>query len=302
MGPWWGRRMGLSSKVFPVSQIPRRLRNQFLRSRVGQRTAAILGRDLAPERWVFIVGCYNSGTTLLKDLLAEHPQIGALPGEGVRFTDALPRPEDFGWQRMWCRCLAEVRLEPDAQVEDRVRRIKRQWSLLYPRECPNLLEKSIANAARLPFLQAHFQPAYFVHLVRDGYAVAEGIRRKTSPGRWGNAQYRDGYPIELCAEQWAASEALVAEDSGQVERLLQVAYEEFADDALGTMRRITDFLGLEPLAEELYARRWKVHGVESPIRNMNDRSFACLSGADIEKIHQVAGEQLARHGYARPDG
>jgi hypothetical protein len=293
--------MAIRDKVFPLGQIPRRLRNQFMRTRVGQRAMEPLGRELEPERWVFVIGCYNSGTTLLKDLLAQHPRIGALPGEGVKFTDALPRPEEFGWQRLWCRCVEKVRLEPGPQQEERVRRIKRQWSILYPRGRPNLLEKSIANAARTPFLQEHFQPAYFVYMVRNGYAVAEGIRRKSTPAKWHNPLYQDRYPIEVCAEQWRESDQLVEEDRPRLERFLQVYYEEFTANPSTTARRITDFLGLEPLPEELFGRRWKVHGVESAIRNMNGQSVARLSRGEVESIYRVAGERLEKHGYRRPE-
>ena len=291
--------MGFADKVFPLGKIPRRLRDQFMRSRFGQRVAVPFGRELTPQRWIFIVGCYNSGTTLLKEMLAEHLEIGTLPGEGVRFTDALPRPEERGWNRMWCRCVEDVRLPPEGQ-EERVRRIKRQWSMVFPRGRPNLLEKSIANAARLPFLQAHFQPAHIVYLVRDGYAVAEGIRRKARPWLWENPEYSGLYPIELCAEQWRETDRLIRADLWQIDRFLPVYYEELTRDPAGALRRITDFLELAPISEEVFLRRWKVHGEEAPIRNMNDRSHAQLSAADLKAIREVAGEVLDRHQYEMP--
>ena len=33
-----------------------------------------------PERWLFVVGCYNSGTTLLLNLLAQHPSVSHMDG------------------------------------------------------------------------------------------------------------------------------------------------------------------------------------------------------------------------------
>ncbi len=275
----------------------KRLKQQCMRSRLGQACGALWGHDLQPERWIFIVGCYNSGTTLLKDLLGEHPAIGVLAGEGVKFSDALPRPEDAGWQRMWCECLSQVRLDP--RDASRARRIKRQWSMLYP-PSPNLLEKSIANAVQLPFLEAHFAPAYFIYIVRNGYAVAEGIRRKTDPGKRGNPVYRDKYPIGLCARQWAESARIVEEDRVKVERFLSLRYEDFAAEPGEQIRRITDFIGIDPLEDGLLAQRWTVHGVESSIRNMNEQSLAHLSAEDIEAIHSEAGEWLDQWGYERP--
>ncbi len=118
--------------------------------------------------------CYNSGTTLLAQILRKHPDISGLPIEGTFLTDALPQPESFGWNRMWWKCLEQVRLEPDSVSPATLRRIKRQWSVWLDWRKPNLLDKSIPNTARMPFLQAEFGPAYFVYIVRNGYAVAEG--------------------------------------------------------------------------------------------------------------------------------
>lgn len=268
-----------------------------MRSQFGQRWAARSGRVLTPERWIFVIGCYNSGTTLLKDMLAEHPHIGVLAGEGVKFSDALPRPEDFGWQRMWCECVEKMRLDPADGA--RAERIKKQWSVLYP-QGPNLLEKSIANAVQLPFLERQFAPAYFVYIVRNGYAVAEGIRRKTTPGQRGNPIYKEQYPIELCARQWAESDRIVEEDGRGVARFLRVTYEDFTADPMGVVGQITDFIGIGKLADDLFAKQWTVHGVESTIRNMNEGSFARLSAEDIEKIYAVAGERLEKNGYGSP--
>lgn len=257
----------------------------------------MLGRDLEPRRWIFVIGCYNSGTTLLSRMLARHPAISALPSEGVRLTDGLPRPEEFGWNRMWCRCFDRVRLAEDPKAAQRARRIKRQWSLLYPRRAANLLEKSVANTARIPFLEQFFQPAYFVYIIRNGYAVAEGIRRKAVPGRWRNPDYPERYPIELCAEQWRASDDLVESDRVHTERFLRVSYEELTAAPEATAGKVTDFLGLKPLPAGALLSRWRIHGVEGEIRNMNRDSIDRLSADDIAAIDRVAGDSLARNGY-----
>ena len=70
-----------------------------------QRWLAPLGRVPKPQKWVFIVGCYNSGTTLLADLMGNHPDISALPVEGVRLSDVWPLPETYAWNRMWMKCI-----------------------------------------------------------------------------------------------------------------------------------------------------------------------------------------------------
>ena len=274
-----------------------RLKAALLKQAPVRTAAAVLGRDLEPRRWIFVIGCYNSGTTLLTRMLARHPEIAALPSEGVRLTDGLPRPEDFGWNRMWCRCLDEVRLAAGAGAAQRARRVKRHWSLLYPRSAENLLEKSVANTARIPFLNRFFQPAYFVYIVRNGYAVAEGIRRKAVPGKWGNRDFGDRYPIELCAEQWRISDDFAEADRSHTERFLRISYEELTAAPEEVAGKVTDFLELEPLPAGALRSRWRIHGVEAEIRNMNRDSMSRLSTDDIAAIDRVAGAALARNGY-----
>jgi len=283
-----------------VSSLPSRVWNRLRRSRAVQRALVPFGHDLRPARWIFIIGCYNSGTTLLNAILSTHEQISGLECEGVVLTDVLPRPEEFGWTRMWCQCFDQMRLEPRAEMEERANRIKHQWSLSYPRNATNLIEKSIANTARIPFLDAYFRPAYFIYLVRDGYAVAEGIQRKAEPARWDHPIYENDYPIELCAEQWKRTDEVVRQDRGGVERFLRIHYEEFTTDPKSTIEKITDFLGVGMVDESKLQRRWDVHGYGKPIQNMNPRSYARMTAKDMEAIEKVAGPLLRAYGYDRP--
>lgn len=272
-----------------------RLRKGLLKRRLAQRLLLRFGSELTPQRWIFLVGCYNSGTTLLRELLGQHPDIAALPSEGVRLTDALPRPEDCGWQRMWCRCVDAMRLAPG--TPERAARIRRQWSLALPGDARNVLEKSIANTARMPFLQAHFQPAYIVHLVRNGYAVAEGLRRKSEPRRYGHDEFGEHYPISMCAEQWRVSLEVVDGDRATLQRFLEVRYEDLTADPGTTLRGVTDFLGLPPLPAATAEGDFHVHGVRSTIRDMNADSIGRLSTADLDAIDTEAGDALRNRGY-----
>lgn len=271
-----------------------------LQAKVTRKFVAPFGRDLNPHRWIFIIGCYNSGTSLLSNIFSRHEDVGGLPNEGMYFTDRLPYAAQFGWPRMWVRCLDRVQIEPNELDEATIRRIKRQWSIYYPRHAPNLVEKSIVNATRMPFLQAHFRPAYFIVITRNGYAVAEGIRRRVTPGRWGNHEYPDQYPIGLCAEQWRASDELIEQQRPTLDHVVEITYEQLTADPAGTMKQVTDFLGIDPFPDSLFNKKWNVRDKKEPIRNMNARSFQRLSESDLDEIESVAGERLKQHGYRRP--
>jgi len=287
------------TKYQPVHKLPVKALNRVKRTEIVRQILTPFGKELNPERWIFIVGCYNSGTTLLARILAKHPEIAALPIEGVFLTDALPYPEKYGWPRMWCQCMDKIRFMPGPGMEALAKRAKKQWSLWYPRDGNNLLEKSVANTARMLFLQEYFKPAYFIYIVRNGYAVAGGIREKADLKRWKNPRYTT-YPIELCAEQWRVTDELVEQDCKQIERFFLVKYEELTENPEQILPRITKFLGLPPLPTEVLTERWRVSGIVSSIRNMNDRSFQRLSAGDIEAITRVAKPILEKYKYEPP--
>lgn len=270
-------------------------KNYLFRAPFVQKVCAHLAPTPSMSRWVFIVGCYNSGTTLLAKLLSEHSAVSTLPGEGVAFTDSLNRPEEFGWPRMWVRCENDMRVE--RSDEDVVaRRVKRQWGCAAIGTGDNFLEKSIANASRIEFFEKHFQPAYFIHIVRNGYAVAEGIRRKAIPSKWGNLEYSDSYPISLCAKQWLHTEERLAQGKGKVKNILHVSYEELVSEPERILKNIFDYLGVE-WEGGVNRNDVLVHGRKGPIVNMNGDSISRLSKDDIETIYDIAGTMLDRYGY-----
>lgn len=273
-----------------------KLHPKLLRERGAQKLLAPFGRVPKPKKWLFVIGCYGSGTTLLFDILAGHPAISALPVEGVVLADSIPRPEKFGWSRMWSECIDQVRMLPGDGMEKVANRVKRQWSFSFD-EAEVLFDKSISNAARIPFFEAYFQPAYFVVIVRNGYAVAEGLRRRGKPLKYGHKEFGDGYPIEMCARQWVVSDEVVSADIGGVQHVLQLTYEDFCARPGEHLRAITDFLDIEPLPEDTADRSWEIHRRTSTIRNMNARGIAELSADDVERIRGVAGATLDKYGY-----
>ncbi len=291
-------RVSKLSKLFPLRDIPNKCKSRLRRSHRIQRLLTPFGKELKPRRWIFVIGCYNSGTSLLENILKRHPEIAGLPAEGVMLTDALPYPDEFGWPRMWCECVEDMRSLLESDISEHVRRIKKQWSLWYPHDAQNLLEKSVANATRMPFLQNYFLPACFIYIVRNGYAVAEGIRRKGKPARWKNPIYRDTYPITLCAEQWRTTDEIVQRDRRQLDRFLQIYYEDLTADPPATVKHITDFLGISPISTTKLLDSYKIQQYQGPIRNMNSKSFERLSKSDIKQIREVAHIVLDKHGYS----
>ena len=247
------------------------------------------GQAVTPQRWVFVVGCYNSGTTLLHDVLACHPDVAHLPREGQYCTDQLTNPGDAGLARAWALepelfCLnATVKAPPDAD------RVKRQWSaMMEPTGRGTFLEKSIPNAARIPWLEHHFENAHFIGIVRNGYVVTEGIMRKGARS------------AEQAAEQWALSNEIMLKDLRFVKHSHLLTYEEFTGNPQKTIRKVLEFLELSPMETIDGKKIWQVHGQESEIMNMNDDSLAKLSTRSKAIVEQKGEPLLAQFGYLAP--
>jgi hypothetical protein len=242
-----------------------------------------------PDRWGFIVGCCNSGTSLLHELVARHPDVGSLPREGQFLTDQLGVPKYDGLGRIWALNLARYRLtDADGSWID-IKRLKRQWGACFNDVSrPVLIEKSPPNAARTRWLQARFAPAVFIGIVRNGYAVAEGISRR--PGR----------SISEGARQWTRSNEVMLEDWEYLDRKIFVRYEDLVTRPQLVLTRVFEVLSLEPDRYEwsCLQRSIRIHGRSEPLKDMNNESIAAMNEQDIGEIELESRAMLVRLGYA----
>ena len=245
------------------------------------------------KTWVFLVGCYNSGTTLLAELLGQHPSISALPTEGHFITDQFVKDYDIGLPRMWVEREDLFHLTEADSGPDPVR-IKKEWGMRLDLGKPVLLEKSPPNTARTRWLQAHFENARFIGMVRNGYAVAEGITRKADP-----RHLSEGWPIEMSAWQWKRSNEVLQQDSEYLQHFMWVKYEDLAADTAGILNKITDFASIPRFEEVDTTQSWAIHERNERIRDMNAESIARLSRVQIDRINRVAADMLESFGYER---
>lgn len=242
-----------------------------------------------PEKWLFIAGCSNSGTSLLQALLSKHPLIGSLPDEGQFCTDQLPLSRDTGMNRLWAIASEKFYLDETNTGNVNVKKLKKQWAARYKGlDKPILLEKSPPNTARLRWLQANFDNAYFIGIIRNGYAVAEGIRRKA------------GHPVELGARQWAGSNEILLKDFAFLTNKFLITYEELTENPSKILTDICKFISVPPFNKDNIFENVKIHGKAGNISNMNGLSFKNLSEEDIAGIEKEAGYLLRQFNYQRP--
>ncbi len=256
-----------------------------IRRKVATAINAWRGPLPSPKKWVFIVGCYNSGTTLLHSLLAQHPKIGSMPDEGQFFTDQLLLPKSVGFPRLWALKPSLFYLDDSAQ-DISINKLKRQWGARYNEHTrPILIEKSPTNAARTLWLQKNFENAHFVGLIRNGYAVAEGIHRKA------------GHTLGVAATQWLRSNEIMLRDFNKLRKKKIIRYEELTTSTEKIWQEILIFLDLPHI--DLQNRVWNIHEQTSVIKNMNHRSLSILTSEGYDAVEKVAGKMLNELGYMR---
>ena len=141
------------------------------------------------------------------------------------------------------------------------------------------MEKSPPDTVRGLWLQSNFKPASFIGMIRNGYAVAEGTRRRK----------RRPVSIERSAKHWAKANEIMLEDSERLERFLLVKYEDFVENPIEVLAKITGFLAIE---------EYEFEGINEFANDHNKKSISRLSDDDRIKVKQEAKEMLERFGYS----
>lgn len=123
---------------------------------------------------IIIVGAARSGTKFLRDVLAS--------GSGTR---AVPYDVNYVW-RYGVGWQSDDRLTPDRLTEKQAEFIRRSLSSIARlRDGETLIEKTVATTLRVPYVDAVFPDARYIHLVRDGRDVVESAMRQwVAPPDW----------------------------------------------------------------------------------------------------------------------
>jgi len=277
---WGGFKREVFIKFYKYPNI-RRLVRKFYRPR-------------DPEKWLFLVGCYNSGTTILRDIIASHPNISELPFEGVKLTDAFPDLEAGGWPRMMYRNYKYW----DKIPHDAADRARADWAPWWDKSATIFLEKSIDHSTRIDWLNKNFKNAYFLSITRNGLAVAEGIARRSKPV--GNAVKelgQDHYPLEMIANQWCAFDEKISQDLAGVQNKLSITYEDLMANTQNIISQVFAFLDLSAPTVIVEGNTVTVNGRAFELIDQNLMAIARLDPERREKLHSHMHSTLEKYGY-----
>jgi len=285
---------------------------------------------------IIILGSGRCGSTLFHRLLANHERVMWLSGFTLRFPD---KPEWNKWavsamDNPLVRRLFGDRIRPGESYRfwdryafgfsepcrDLVRsdvspRVKRQLHVAFEAMLTarrNRLLLKITGWPRLGYLNEVFQDARFIHIMRDGRAVASSLlhvdfwRGWYGPQGWraGLLSPQDQALWErydrsftaLAGIEWRIQMRAVEAARKQVDpgRFLEIKYESFCEQPLETFRQVLAFTEL-PSSSALE------QAVKSArIKSTSNRWRDDLSPGQQVILDDLLREDLRRYGYEDP--
>jgi tetratricopeptide (TPR) repeat protein len=253
--------------------------------------------------FVFVGGAGRSGTTLFRAMLSAHPRLWCGPERKL-----VPVLGDLTGQWKRNPDLAEAGVDGAA-----LDGAAKAWLTAFLRAgAPagkRIAEKTPHNLLHLGWLAGLFPKARFVHVLRDGRAVAESLVRQ----RWVDPDTGEVIPycrdLEQAALYWATVVNTVRKQAAAApDRVLELRYEDLVADPRASMERVLAFLG-EPWDDAvlhhessgrvaLSSRESSTAAVSRATTTAHlGRWREALSARDVEVIERAAGPVLAITGY-----
>lgn len=263
---------------------------------------------------MFIIGAPRSGTSILYEKLAQHPDVTYIskatkkaPGSLLltrflmHFRKSMqPTEARAVWNRFW-RGREDATLgREDAHPRARryLRRVVRNHIALFQK--PRFLAKYLGNSFRIEFLDAIFPDAIFIHIIRDGRAVAYSVKRsmlKEGGVYWGARppgwrELRDMPLLDAAALQWKLTVEYTCESAQALPegRYIELRYEDFAARPAEALSEVAGKCGLTWDRPDLGS-------LVSDIENRNYKWREALKPDEVERLHSLIGDLLVRLGY-----
>jgi hypothetical protein len=283
---------------------------------------------------IIVVGAGRTGTTVFHRMFSEHPHLAWLPGRiSSRFPERLElgrlvmkgldypllgellkrriKPgESYPFWEHHCKGFsAPYRDLTAADVTDKARsHLPRTMANILTEKRSRLLLK-ITGWPRISFLSEIFDDARFIHVMRDGRAVANSMLNVyfwqgwKGPQNWGWGELSPTQEEEwkehgqsfvvLAAIQWKIlMDAMEkAKSTLSSERFLEIRYENLCSDPVGQFQKVTQFCELEWTGG--FERRIRKY---QP-RNSNDKFKYDLTAKQQSDLEEVLSDYLVRYGY-----
>jgi hypothetical protein len=233
---------------------------------------------------LFVSGCNRGGTTILTHLLAAHPELRSI-GRGP-FNEGLhvwrrhfPDRTRHRWAvPPWRWLMRRTETHATPMLADRIRS---DFEAALPGP-GRMLEKTPANAVRIPFINRLYPDCTFIHVLRDGrHTTASLVARRV----W----------LPYAPHQWVGAHRTALEDLAALpsERVVIVRYEALMADPEPVLEDLCYRCGLD---WDRGARADVLEAVRHSLRPQEDR-WSRFAPYHKRYVLSVIGDLQSELGY-----
>ena len=282
-----------------------------------------------PSRVILIMGTGRCGSTIFYKMVASHPELAFIPAidnwfPKLKYVSALTSE---AWKLGLKRGMGPSEAYPlldsllpgyslsyrSLAASDVSTRVKVDFRRLFGDYMKYQHKKRICYKytgwSRIGFFNEIFPDALFIHIVRDGRAVAYSLLNVPWWHGWqGPWNWRWGELPEKYKKEWEESgRSFVVlagiewkmlldeiEESRKIlkeDRFLQIRYEDFVERPLAIMKDVTNFAGLT------FSRRFRKRVMSYELRNTNYRWSKELPVSERMLLNRSLERHLRKLGY-----
>lgn len=192
------------------------------------------------KKFIFIGGLHRSGTSLVHEILRDHPKISGFQStsvpedEGQHLQSVYPSAECFGGP-------GRFGFDESSFMDDshplasiiNAEKLFDEWGCYWNMQCDYLIEKSPPNLVRTRFLQSMFENSIFIVIFRHPIALSYATKK------WSKTSIHSLLEHSfLCYERFLA-------DLPYLRRCFVLRYEDFISSPQETINQIYQLIGID---------------------------------------------------------
>lgn len=219
------------------------------------------------NKHLFILSPPFCGSTLLNEIIVSSNNVSCNNNIGLREGQHLPETKDI--------LFTNDKWDPNKKIN--WEEIHEIWDKYWDKSKTILLEKSPPNICRALDIQQEFNDANFICLVRNPYAQAEGILRRSNK----DAEYAANFVLKCLEYQKKNIEKL--------KNTILINYEELTKNHKKTKKKLISFL--PELSDINTSMRFSAHNIRGlknmKITNLNEEKIEKIEKYDLDIINSI---------------